>query len=101
MHAACVSTDQGTDRAQGKHFLLNSHENSKYGDLRILDMSTEENARPKSCEVMFYSVDKSEDLRPGHSVSDSSEGVLWRGNPRIYRGFCNKDQVVGTSKDDY
>ena len=50
---------------------------------------------------MFYSVDKTEDLSPGHSISDSSEGLLQRakGGARIYRNFCNKDQVVRTSRD--
>ena len=42
---------------------------------------------------MFYLADKTEDV--------SSEGRLPRGKggARIYRGFCNKGQVVGTSKD--
>ena len=41
---------------------------------------------------MFYLVDKSEDLSPGHSISDNSEGLVQRGKggARIYRGFCNK-----------
>ena len=44
-----------------------------------------------------------EDLSPGDSLSDSSEGLLQRGKVgvKIYRGFCNKNQVVGTSKDYY
>ena len=43
----------------------------------------------------------SEDLSPEDSLSDCSEGLLRRGQggTRIYRGFCNKNQVVGTSKD--
>ena len=50
---------------------------------------------------MFYSVNKTEDLSPGGSLSDSSEGLLQRGREgaRVYRSFCNKEQVVGTSKD--
>ena len=42
-----------------------------------------------------------EDLSPGGSLSDSSEGPLLRGEggARIYRSFCNKDRVVRTSKD--
>ena len=50
--------------------------------------------------VIFYSVDKTEDLSPGCRLTDSSEGLLWRGKggARIHRrSFCNKDWVVGTS----
>ena len=41
---------------------------------------------------MFYSVDKSEDISPGHSISDNSERLLWggKGGARIYRSFQNK-----------
>ena len=41
-----------------------------------------------------------EDLSPGDSLS-ASEGLFQRGNgeARIYRSFCNKKQVVRTSKD--
>ena len=43
----------------------------------------------------------SEDLSPEDGLSDRSEGVLRRGKEgdRIYRSFCNKNQVVRTSKD--
>ena len=53
--------------------------------------------------MMLYSEDKTEDLSPGHSLSDGSEGWLWRGEggARIYRSFCNRDQLVATSKDHY
>ena len=49
---------------------------------------------------MFYLVDKTEDLSPEDSLSDSSEGQLQRGKggAGIYRGFWDKNQVVGTSK---
>ena len=49
---------------------------------------------------MVYSVDRTEDLSPGHSISDCSEGPLQRGKggARIYKSFCNKIQVVRTSK---
>ena len=50
---------------------------------------------------MFYLADKTEDLRPGCSLSDSSEGLLQtgKGGDRIYMSFCNKDHEVGTSND--
>ena len=50
---------------------------------------------------MFYLVNKIEDLSPGCSLSDSSKGLLQRGQggAGIYRGFHNKDRVVRTSKD--
>ena len=49
---------------------------------------------------MFYSAHKTENVSPGRSLSDSSEGLLQRGRggTRIHRSFCNKDQVVGTSR---
>ena len=50
---------------------------------------------------MLYSVDKTEDLSLEDSLGDRSERLLPRGKggARTYRSFCNKDQVVGTSKD--
>lgn len=45
----------------------------------------------------------SKDFSPGHSISDYSKRQLHRGKggARIYRSVCNKDQVIGTSKDYY
>ena len=42
-------------------------------------------------------------LERGHSPSESSERLLQRGKggTRLYKNFCNKEQVVGTSKDDW
>ena len=48
---------------------------------------------------MFYSVDKTEDLSLGCSLSLRGCSEEARGGARIYRTFCNEDQVVGTSKD--
>ena len=50
---------------------------------------------------MSYLADKTEDLSPGHSLSDSFKGLLRRGKggARIYRRFYKKDQVVTTSED--
>ena len=50
---------------------------------------------------MFYLADKTEDYSLGRSLSDSSEKLPQRGKggTRAYRSFCNKDQVVRTSKD--
>ena len=55
--------------------------------------------QPKIWEL-FYLVDKTKDLSLGHSLSASSEALLQRGNgrARMYGSFCNKNQVVGTSK---
>ena len=41
----------------------------------------------------------SEDLSLGGSLSGSSEGLIQRGEwgARLYRDFCNKDEVVGMS----
>ena len=50
-------------------------------------------------------VGKSEDLSLGHSISDSSEGLLpgevREEGARVYRSFCNTNQVVRTSEDDH
>ena len=50
---------------------------------------------------MFYLAVKTEDFSPGHSIPDSSEGLLPRGKggARIHRSVFNKHQVVGTSED--
>ena len=42
-----------------------------------------------------------EELSSGDSLSESSEGLFWRGKggTRIYRSLGNKNQVAGTSKD--
>ena len=47
-----------------------------------------------------FLADKPKDLSQGHGISDSSEGLLQmgKGKVEIYRSFCNKDQVVRTSK---
>ena len=41
-----------------------------------------------------------EDSSPVDTLSNHSEGLLQRGKggASIYRSFCNKNQVVGTSK---
>ena len=51
--------------------------------------------------VMFYLVGILRASSLEDSLSDNSKGPLRRGKgeARIYRSFCNKDQVVGTSKD--
>ena len=50
---------------------------------------------------MLYSVDKTEILSLGLSISVNSEKLLWshKEEARVYRGFGNKDWVVRTSKD--
>lgn len=60
------------------------------------------NARSKKLRVVFYSADKTEDLSQGQSISDISERLLKGGGwgASINRGFYNKDQVVGTSKNN-
>ena len=40
-------------------------------------MSTEKKKGPPRNGVMFYSVGKSEDLSPGHRISDDSERLLF------------------------
>ena len=55
------------------------------------------NAQPEGW-VMFYLVDKTEALSPEHGISDNSERQFRKGKwgAKIYRSFCNKDQVDGT-----
>ena len=56
--------------------------------------------------IIFYSANKTKELSPGYSLSDSFEGLLPRNKVgvRIYRKFCkqtNKKKVVRTSDDSY
>ena len=48
-----------------------------------------------------YVYELAKDLSPGCNLSKSFEGLPQRGKgwARIYRYFCNKSQVVRTSKD--
>ena len=41
---------------------------------------------------MFYSANKTKELGPGYSLSESFEGLLHRskGGVRIYRNFCKQ-----------
>ena len=52
----------------------------------------------KCCYYCYYYL---EDSSLQDSFSDSSEGVFPRGpeRARLYRNFCNKEQVVQASKD--
>lgn len=62
-------------------------------------LTEKKNAQPKKFRAVFYSVDKTEDLNPGHSISDNSKRARW--GVRIYRLLfvClfvyNKGQVLG------
>ena len=49
---------------------------------------------------MLYLTDFPRTPSPEDRISGHSEGRPWRGKAeaKLYRGFCNKDQVVGTSK---
>ena len=50
---------------------------------------------------MFYSLDFLRTSSLGGGLSDCSDRLLWRGKAgaRVYRSFCDKDQVAGISKD--
>ena len=48
---------------------------------------------------MFYSVDKTEDLILGHSISNNSD-CYWNGGESGYIDFSTKMKVVRTSEDD-
>ena len=49
---------------------------------------------------MFYLADKAEDISPEGSLSDALRDCSRdKGEARIYGGICNKNQVVGRSKD--
>ena len=52
--------------------------------------------------IMFYSVDKTEELSLGHSISDDSAEAICSKEAMEepgYVSFCIKNQVVGTLKD--
>ena len=58
------------------------------------------NAQPKSWELCFIQ-QTDQDESPGVSLLYTSEGLFQRGKgrTRIYRYFCNKNQVVETSRN--
>ena len=71
---------------------------SKSQRKHALGVSTEKWCTNWKLRIMFYSADKTEDWSLGHSLSDKlRRGNRWWG--WIFSDFCNKDQVVGTSKD--
>ena len=62
-------------------------------------MSTEKKFTVLKLRGIFYSTDKTEDLSLGHSVSETLRDCSEGAETRTYRRFCNKDQVVETSKE--
>lgn len=61
------------------------------------------NAQPKKFRAVFYSVDKTEGLNPGHSISDNSKRARW--GVRIYRLlfvclFTTKARYLGVGVED-
>ena len=50
--------------------------------------------------IMLHSMGKTEDLNPGHSISETVSKEV-REEPGYIGVFNIKDQVVGTSKDHY
>ena len=50
---------------------------------------------------LVAAVDRTEDLGWGHCLSDSSKGLLQRGEekPWYTHSLCNKNHVIGASKD--
>lgn len=62
-------------------------------------VSTEKKTQPKSWDYVLFGRTKLG--LNGRSFSDCSDGLLQRGEGRagLYRGFCMRDRVVGTSKD--
>ena len=55
----------------------------------------------KKNDIYVWFVKHTEDLSPGDSLSDRSEGLFWRGwgGAGIHGSFCNKNLVVGSLKD--
>lgn len=65
-------------------------------------MSTEKYAQLKSWGILFYLMDKAEDVSHKDSLLDSSEGLIQTvGRNQIYKEFCNKTQIVETTSKDY
>ena len=50
---------------------------------------------------MFYLIDKTEDLHPEDSLLTCRDCSTEVREVPLYISFCNKKQVVGTSKDSY
>ena len=60
-----------------------------------MTLSTEKKHNLKVENYVLFS-EQSEDISPGHSISDHSDRMLQRGQggARIYRTVYNKDQIV-------
>ena len=55
--------------------------------------------RPNLKFELCYSVDKTEDISLGHSISNNSD-CYWNGGESGYIDFSTKMKVVRTSEDD-
>lgn len=77
--------------------VLGNFRKFKKGNLMSANPCTTQKLR-----TTLYLVDKTDDSSAGHGISDNSKRCSEeaRRGARTYRDFCNKDQVVRTSKDD-
>ena len=81
-------------------FLLSDNLGVELLDRKVLstEIKKKKKTQPKIW-VMFYSVDKTEDLSLGHSISNNSD-CYWNGGESGYIDFSTKMKVVRTSEDD-
>ena len=81
-------------------FLLSDNLGVELLDRKVLSTEIEKKKKtqPKIL-VMFNSVDKTEDLSLGHSISNNSD-CYWNGGESGYIDFSTKMKVVRTSEDD-
>ena len=81
-------------------FLLSDNLGVELLDRKVLstEIKKKKKTHPKIW-VMFYSVDKTEDLSLGHSISNNSD-CYWNGGESGYIDFSTKMKVVRTSEDD-
>lgn len=69
-------------------------------DHKVLSTEIKKKKTQPKIWVMFYSVDKTEDISLGHSISNNSD-CYWNGGESGYVGdFSTKMKVVRTSEDD-
>ena len=68
--------------------------------LRMCRLGKKKKSTPWKLSIMIYLADKTEDLSPEDKPSGHSERLLQGGKTgaSVYGRFCNKDQVVETSK---
>ena len=102
VHAAWDSVYQGPESAQGKHFVLHSHENSKhraigYVGWKNCDLKVMHNLKVESYVLFSRQIWGLKLRRQDSQITLRDCYGKTKEGAKIYKNFCNKDQVVRTS----